>query len=69
MRKLKMPKNRKEFETQIENAFIAGCQHGYWVEHTVNISEQENLGAMWYLGKITKEELSEKMKEMSMSKD
>lgn len=56
MAKYKMPKTRAEFEQVITSAFISGCHHGYGVEHTVNVQEQEMLGAEYFLGKISKEE-------------
>ena len=62
--KLKMPKNRAEFEKYIELAFIAGCNHGYAVEHTANLVEQEKLGALHYLHKIPEEEYVKKMEEL-----
>lgn len=60
MAKYPMPKTRAEFERAMTNAFISGCHHGYRVEHTVNVQEQENLGAEHLLGRISKEEFYEK---------
>lgn len=56
MGKVKMPTTRAEFEQIITIAFIAGCHHGYGVEHTVNVQEQENLGAERFIGEISDEE-------------
>lgn len=64
MRKLKMPKTRAEFELYIINAFIAGCQYGYGVEHTVNVYEQEMLGAENWVGRISDEEFYERWEKL-----
>ena len=37
-------------------AFIAGCNWGYGVDLSAHVSEQEQLGAMAYLGQITEKE-------------
>ena len=63
-KKLSMPKTRKAFETAVINAFLAGCSHGYAVEHTVNVSEQEMLGALAWIGEITYEEALRKIEEL-----
>ena len=54
--KIRMPKTRKEFEDSLINAFKAGCNHGYVVEHTNSVPEQEQLGAEHWIGKISSEE-------------
>lgn len=54
--KTRMARTRAEFEECLINAFIAGCTHGYGVEHTENVYEQEMAGALLYVGRITKEE-------------
>lgn len=59
--KIKMPKTRAEFEECIENAFMAGCNHGYAIEHTADICEQEKIGVLHYLGKISTEEFNKRM--------
>ena len=56
-----MPKTRAELERLLINTFLAGCNHGYAVEHTGNVSEQENAGALQWIGKITDEECQEIM--------
>lgn len=56
-----MPKNRAELEKLLINTFMAGCTHGYAVEHTGDIYEQENAGALWWIGKISYEECQEIM--------
>lgn len=61
--KIKMPKTRAEFEEYIENAFLAGCNHGYAIEHTADICEQEKIGVLHYLGKISTEEFNKKTNE------
>lgn len=61
MNKHLMPKNKRQFEACLENAFLAGCSWGYVVEHTNKISEQEQLGADQYLGRISGEEASAKL--------
>ena len=55
-RKVKMPRNRAELEELLKNTFLAGCCHGYAIEHTGNVSKQENAGASWWVGEITYEE-------------
>ena len=51
-----MPKNKKQLESMLEHAFLSGCGWGYAVEHTVNISAQEQVGADVYLGRISTED-------------
>lgn len=64
MRKMpKVPKNRSELRLLLIDAFMAGCVHGYAVEHTGDVFEQEMLGALWWVGDISKEECAERMKE------
>ena len=41
MKKFRMPKTRKEYETDMILAFRAGMNAGYGIEHT-NITEEEN---------------------------
>lgn len=59
--KIKMPKNRKEFEQALMDAFEAGCSYGYGVEHTANIELQERIGAEHYIGKISTDEKDNKL--------
>ena len=63
-RKHKMPQTRKEFEDEIKYAFLAGCEHGYGVEHGENVCEQEQLGAEHWLGNISDEEFYRKWDEL-----
>lgn len=56
MAKYRMPKTKAEFEKALATAFIAGCHHGYGVEHTANVHEQEQLGAERFLGRVSDEE-------------
>lgn len=65
--KIASPKNRKDFEESIRNAFLAGCAHGYSIEHTVDMQKQETLGANLYLGKITQEEFEKEINELMLS--
>lgn len=69
MAKIAMPRNRKRFEECLINTFIAGCNHGYCVEHTRNVCEQEMLGALVWVGKITQEEADERMEEIWRGED
>ena len=66
MKKRKMPKTRADFDRALINAFLAGCTHGYGVEHTVNIYEQEMLGAEHWIGKVPDEEFYERWEELKM---
>lgn len=60
--KIASPKNRKDFEKAIRDAFLAGCVHGYSVEHTIDMEKQETLGAKLYLGvKLCKNNLMKKL--------
>lgn len=59
--KIKMPKNRKEFEQALMDAFEAGCSYGYGVEHTANIELQEKIGAEHYIGKISTDKKDNKL--------
>ena len=59
--KMRMPKNRAEFEQTLINTFMAGCTHAYGVEHTIDIYGQEMLGALLWVGRITEEEYNKKM--------
>lgn len=65
----RMPKNQAELHRTIENAFLAGCTWGYGVDHGKNMSEQEQLGADQYIGKITPEEAHAKMLEIWNSEE
>lgn len=55
-----LPKTAEEYEMHLMHAFMAGCEHGYSIEHTQNVSEQERLGALRWIGKISDEELYKK---------
>ena len=55
----KMPRTREEFDRAIEEAFIAGCDFAAGVDHGINLYEQYKLGASWWLGLITLEEMHE----------
>ena len=46
----------EEYEQALINAFESGCQHGYAVEHTSSLIEQERLGALHYVGQISDDE-------------
>ena len=61
---MKMPKNKKELIKMLKLAFIAGCDWGYVVEHSVDVLEQEELGAMAYVGEISIEEATQKREEL-----
>ena len=63
-KKIPMPRNRERFEECLINTFIAGCNHGYAVEHTYGVAEQEMIGALAWIGKITQEEASKRMNEI-----
>ena len=64
MRKHTMPKNKRQFEFALENAFLAGCLWGYGIEHTIHIVEQEQIGVELYLGRISSGEAYEKLEEL-----
>lgn len=59
-----MPRNKEDYLRSLENAFLAGCNWGYGVEHTVNIFEQEQVGADMYLGRISKEDAYQKLQRL-----
>ena len=63
-KKIKMPKTRKEFEDFLINAFMAGCNHGYGVEHTTNVTKQEQLGAEHWIGRISNEDFYNRWDEL-----
>lgn len=63
-KKIKMPKTRTELEQLLINTFEAGCNHGYGVEHTDNVSEQEKLGAEHWIGKMSDEEFYKRWDEL-----
>lgn len=65
----RMPKNKKQLETCLESAFLAGCSWGYGVEHTKHIAEQEQLGVDVYLGRISMDEAYEKIEKLLESED
>lgn len=49
--------NQAKYIDQLQTtAFVAGCNWGYGVDLTAHVSEQEQLGAQSFLGKITAEE-------------
>ena len=56
-RRNRMPKTKAEYISQLKIAFIAGCNFGYGVALDLDVSTQENLGAQWWVGEITDEEL------------
>ena len=64
MAKHRMPKTRTEFEDALMDAFKSGCVCGYGIDHTVNMIEQERLGAEHYVGIITDEELEKRIGEL-----
>lgn len=63
-RKIKMPKTRMELEDILMRTFEAGCNHGYGIEHSINVSEQERLGAEHWIGKISDEEFYRRWDEL-----
>lgn len=63
-RRNKMPKNKEEYIKHIKLSFIAGCNFGYGVVHNLDISDQENLGAQWWAGEISENELWERIGEI-----
>lgn len=67
--KITMPRNRKRFEECLINTFLAGCCHGYSIEHTLNVNEQEMVGALAWVGKITQEEAAERMEKIQNESD
>ena len=64
-RRIKMPKNKEEYIKHLKISFIAGCGFGYGIVHDTDISAQEELGAKWWAGEITKDELWEGMDEIN----
>lgn len=66
MAKHKIPKTREEFELALMHAFIAGCAHGYGIEHTVNVQEQEQLGAEHWIGRISDEDFYNRWKNLKL---
>lgn len=60
-RKIRMPRNKADFMLNIYHAFLAGCNYGYGVEHTKSVREQEELGALAYIGEISNSELQERL--------
>ena len=64
MKKRKMPRTRAEFESVLICAFMAGCNHGYGVEHNFNVYEQEMLGAENWVGRIPDEEFYERWEKL-----
>lgn len=60
-RKVTMPKNKSELIAMLGQAFKAGCEWGFWIEHTVDIAYQEDLGAKWWVGELSQEEAADKM--------
>ena len=63
-KKQRMPRTRSEFDSALMHAFIAGCNHGYTVEHSCNVSEQERLGAEHWVGQISDEKFYKKWDEL-----
>lgn len=59
-----MPRTKAEFEEILITTFEAGCNHGYGVEHTQNVSEQERLGAEHWIGRISDEEFKNRWNEL-----
>lgn len=59
-----MPRTRAEFEETLIITFEAGCNHGYMVEHTQGVQEQERLGAELWIGRISEEEFDNRIKEI-----
>ena len=62
-----MPKNKKELLEMLFRAFMAGCTWGYGVEHTCDMQEQEEVGARYWIGEISKTE-AEKQLERILSR-
>lgn len=57
----KMPKNKAQLRDIIENAFKAGCNWGYYVDHSQNVSDQEDIGFLEYIGEISNDKAHEMM--------
>lgn len=64
MKKIKMPKTRAEFESCLISAFLAGCNHGYGIDHERNVTEQEMLGAEHWINGMFDEEFYERWDEL-----
>ena len=62
--KMPMPKTRDDFDRSLMTAFIAGCHHGYTIVCSQNMSEQERLGAAFWIGRISKEEFDRRLAEI-----
>lgn len=54
----------KNINTMLMNAFRAGCNWGYGVDLSVDVAEQEILGAKQYIGEISEEEAFRKKNEL-----
>lgn len=55
----RLPEDIDDLNRMLMNAFKAGCNHGYCVEHTLDVVEQEELGAKCYVGLISEDEMYE----------
>lgn len=64
----RLPEDIEDLNRMLMNAFRAGCNHGYCVEHTVNVVEQEILGAENYIGLIPDDEFYEKWEKLKLEK-
>lgn len=64
MGKHRMPRNRVEYEDSLISAFIAGCNHGYATVHEADVHQQEYIGALEWIGRISTEEADKKLKEI-----
>lgn len=56
MKKITMPKNRKDFIEKLKLAFKAGCEWAGGIEHSLDVIEQQELGASAWVGEITFEQ-------------
>lgn len=56
MRKITMPRNKRELMRMLENAYKAGADYSACVEHSTNIDKQISLGFSLYIDEITPEE-------------
>ena len=52
------------FLGELPEPYKAGCEHGYGIEHTQNVLEQERLKVLRWVGKISDEELYKKWDEL-----
>lgn len=68
-KKIIMPRSRERLEELLINTFIAGCNHGYAVEHTRCKDEQEMIGALAWIGRITQQEANERMEKIWSGED